>query len=331
MTTGLPANMEGRNRVRSIVNRTTELTPLKAVATRAIALAEDERSAAMDLATVISSDQALTAKLLRLSNSAYYGYARRIGNVREAVILLGMRTVRSVAISSGIIDAFSVVSPGAAFDMDLFWAHSVTVGLVAEVIARDTRIVRPEDAFTAGVLHDVGKLAMLICEPDAFAELADLVVTEGVRYRDAELAVFGIGHEHVGSRLAQRWKFPDLLVDAIRWHHPDQPPSTLETLNDVVAAADLACNREGLACGFDWTSDASRRPVLALPPAVDHAIARVHGGMPTIEGKARAFLLHVTARTPRWYATYADLDAGKAEAGVPQSPPHSSPPQTNVA
>ena len=94
MTTGLHANMEGRNRVRSIVNRTTELTPLKAVATRAIALAEDERSAAMDLATVISSDQALTAKLLRLSNSAYYGYARRIGNVREAVILLGMRTVR---------------------------------------------------------------------------------------------------------------------------------------------------------------------------------------------------------------------------------------------
>jgi len=323
MSNELPANMEGRNRVRSIVNRTTELTPLKSVATRAIALAEDERSAAMDLATVISSDQALTAKLLKLSNSAYYGYARRIGNVREAVILLGMRTVRSVAISSGIIDAFTAVSRDNMFDLDLFWAHSVTVGLVAEVIARETRTARPEDAFTAGVLHDVGKLAMMLCEPDAFSEVVDLVVTEGMRYRDAELAVYGIGHEHVGSRLAQRWKFPEPLVDAIRWHHPDKPPSTLESLNDVVAAADLACNREGLACGFDWTEDAARKPVLALPPAVDQAIGRVHGGMHTIEGKGRAFLLHVTARTPRWYATHVE-DAEAAE------PPQASP-QANVA
>ena len=74
--------MDARNRLRLIVNRTTDLTPLKSVATKAIQLAEDERSAAMDLATVISSDQALTAKLLKLSNSAYYGYARRISNVR---------------------------------------------------------------------------------------------------------------------------------------------------------------------------------------------------------------------------------------------------------
>ncbi|MGH2633491.1 MAG: HDOD domain-containing protein [Tepidiformaceae bacterium] len=312
MSNELPGNMEGRNRVRSIVNRTTELTPLKSVATRAIALAEDERSAAMDLATVISSDQALTAKLLKLSNSAYYGYARRIGNVREAVILLGMRTVRSVAISSGIIDAFTVVSRDNKFDLDLFWAHSVTVGLVAEVIARETRIARPEDAFTAGVLHDVGKLAMMLCEPAAFSEVVDLVTAEGMRYHDAELAVYGIGHEHVGSRLAQRWKFPDPLVDAIRWHHPEKPPSNLETLNDVVATADLACNREGLACGFDWTEEPGRKPVLALPPAVDQAIGRVHGGMPTIEGKARAFLLHVTARTPRWYATHPEEPEAEA-------------------
>ena len=103
-----PLELEARNRLRLIVNRTTDLTPLKSVATKAIQLAEDERSAAMDLATVISSDQALTSKLLKLSNSAYYGYGRRISNVREAVILLGMRTVRSVAISSAIIEAFKV-------------------------------------------------------------------------------------------------------------------------------------------------------------------------------------------------------------------------------
>jgi putative nucleotidyltransferase with HDIG domain len=297
---------EARNRLRTIVNRTTELTPLKSVATRAIALAEDEHSAAMDLATVISSDQALTAKLLRLSNSAYYGYSRRIGNVREAVILLGMRTVRSVAISSGIIDAFSVVQPNPAFDQDLFWAHCVCVGLVAEVIARETRVARPEDAFTAGVLHDVGKLAIMLAEPLDFAEVIDLVMREGMRYREAELAVFKVGHEHIGARLAERWKFPEPLQEAIRTHHPDKPKAAIESLGDVVAVANLACNREGLACGFDWTQNEEMRPIVALPPAVDHAINRVHGGMHTIEEKGRAFLLHVTARTPRWYATHIE-------------------------
>lgn len=298
---------ESRNRLRLIVNRTTELTPLKSVATRAIQLAEDERTAAMDLATVISSDQALTAKLLRLSNSAYYGYARRISNVREAVILLGMRTVRSVAIASNMIDVFRVPQME-GFDQDLFWAHSVSVGLVAEAIARETHVARPEDAFTAGVLHDVGKLAMILSEGERFAEVVELVQVENLRYRDAELAVFGVGHHHVGARLAQRWKFPEPLVSAIQQHHPEKPVASVETLNDAVAAANLACNREGLACGFDWTQVDSRKAVEALPPRVEMAIEKVHGGMRTLEEKARAFLLHVTARPPHWYTGHIGLE-----------------------
>jgi len=312
-----PLESDARNRLRLIVNRTTDLRPLKSVATRAISIAEDERSAAMDLATVISSDQALTSKLLKLSNSAYYGYARRISNVREAVILLGMRTVRSVAISSAIIDAFKVPElEKGGFDQDLFWAHSVSVGLVAELIARETRIARPEDAFTAGVLHDVGKLAMMLAEPTMFAEVVDLVNHEGMKYRESELAVFEIGHEHVGSRLAQRWKFPESLVHAIRDHHPPKGIAAISTLADAVGAADLACNREGLACGFDYTRDPLRRPAVALPPAVDTAINKVHGGMHTIEEKARAFLLHVTSRAPNWYAQHHGEADEPAEAGA---------------
>ena len=315
----VPLELEARNRLRLIVNRTTDLTPLKSVATKAIQLAEDERSAAMDLATVISSDQALTSKLLKLSNSAYYGYARRISNVREAVILLGMRTVRSVAFSSAIIDAFNVPElERGGFDQDLFWAHSVAVGLVAELIARETRITRPEDAFTAGVLHDVGKLAMMLAEPKMFGEVVDLVNHEGMKYRESELAVFEIGHEHVGARLAQRWKFPESLVSAIRDHHPPKGVHAISSVADLVAAADLACNREGLACGFDWTHDESRRTVTAVPPAVDIAINKVHGGIATIEEKARAFLLHVTSRAPRWYAPHhGEADSDEAtEAGA---------------
>jgi putative nucleotidyltransferase with HDIG domain len=315
MSDDLPVNFEARNRLRSIVNRTQEVTPLRAVASRAIQLAEDERSAAMDLATVLSSDQALTARLLRLSNSAYYGYARRISNVREAVILLGMRTVRSVAITSGIIDAMRVPDAG-SFQQDLFWAHSVCVGLVAETIARETKAARPEDAFTAGVLHDVGKLAMIITEPERFAEVLDLTEHENMRYRDAEYAVFGVTHQQVGGRLAERWKFPEALVNAVKSHHPARPVSSIENLDDILAVANLACNREGLACGFDYTSEPARKAIEALPSRAEDAIRKVHGGMPTLEEKARAFLLHVTSRAPGWYASDRKQHTAETSSGV---------------
>ncbi len=310
---------EGRSRLRAVVNRTVELTPLKTAATRAIQMAEDEHSAAMDLATVISSDPALTAKLLRLANSAYYGYSRQISNVREAVILLGMRTVRSVAISSAIIDAFGGAQATEHFDPDLFWAHSVCVGLVAEAIARNMRGARPEDAFTAGVVHDIGKLAVMTCEPQLFDELNRMVVEDRVPYGQAELRVLGFGHEHAGSRLAERWKFPISLVDAIANHHSGTFTEDGRTLGDCVAAADFACNRAGLAAGYDWVRDESRRSDASLPPPYEEAISRIRGGIPALEEKARAFLTQVSAGPITWYLQSSEK-AGDATTDSEASP-----------
>ncbi|MEO6396851.1 MAG: HDOD domain-containing protein [Tepidiformaceae bacterium] len=307
MTEEVLISFEAQSRLRMIVNRTTELAPLKAVAIRAIALADDERMAAMDLAAIISSDPALAAQLLGLYNSAYYGYARRITNVREAVIMLGMRTVRSVAISSAIIDAFRVPEIE-GFDQDLFWAHSVCVGLVAEVIAREARTARPEDAFTAGVLHDVGRLGMMLVEPQRFARVVELVHAQRLTYGEAELAVFGMCHEVVGARLAQRWNFPEQIFNSIYGPHPGHALGTVGSLGEVVAAADLACNRAGLACGFDWTQVKSRQAVDALPPVAELALGKVNGGLSMLEAKARLFLLHATSRVPRWYATHPAVD-----------------------
>jgi hypothetical protein len=158
---------------------------------------------------------------------------------------------------------------------------------------------------------------MMLTEPRAFGEVADLVNHENMKYREAEQAVFEIGHEHVGSRLAQRWKFPESLVSAIRDHHPAKGVHAVESMSDLIAAADLACNREGLACGFDFTRNEERKVVAAVPPVVDKAIGKVHGGMATVEEKARAFLLHVTARAPRWYAAHHGEAEGSEAAAEP--------------
>lgn len=307
--TPTPTDSKGLERVRQIVDHTTQLTPLKAVATKAIQMAQDDRTSTMELASVISADQALTAKILRLANSPYYGYARRIGNVREAVVLLGMRTVRSVAISSAIIDAFRLPEYVGDFSTDLFWAHSVTVGLAAEVIAKETRCCRPEDAFTAGVLHDVGKLATILSDPVGFAKVAAITGRRQATFCRAELDTFGVDHAQVGAELVAGWKFPENLVEAIRAHHPHYPVTRINGLSDVVAVANLACNRSGLACGFDFTASFACQPMIFLPAEAERALARVPNGMQGISDKARAFLVNVTVRPPRWFDGEHELSA----------------------
>ena len=132
------------------------MRPLGAIATRVLELTEGDKFSAHELATVIPSDQALSAKMLPLSNSAYYGFPRRISTVRDAVVLLGFRAVRSATLASCVIDA---LPPGQVLDYERFWHFSVSVGMLAELLGRAERI-HQDEAFTAGVLHNVGRLAL---------------------------------------------------------------------------------------------------------------------------------------------------------------------------
>src|SRR5690606_15221629 len=138
-----------------IIAEIAELQPLPVVAVRVLEISEGEQFSAHELAQAISSDQALTAKLLRLSNSAYYGFPRRIGTVRDAVVLLGFRAVRSATLASCVIDT---LPGGRVIDTMTAWRYSVVVGLLAEVLARASRR-HQDEAFTAGVLHNIGRLA----------------------------------------------------------------------------------------------------------------------------------------------------------------------------
>ncbi|MSQ35864.1 MAG: HDOD domain-containing protein [Dehalococcoidia bacterium] len=149
-----------------LVNQIGELRPIGAVATRILQLTESERFSAHELATVISSDQALTAKMLRLSNSAYYGFPRRITTVRDAVVLLGFRAVRSATLASCVIDAV----PGSThINYKTFWHFSVTVAMLAELLGRAHR-AHQDEAFTAGIVHNIGRLALDQQAPQALQD-----------------------------------------------------------------------------------------------------------------------------------------------------------------
>jgi len=162
----------------------------------------------------------------------------------------------------------------------------------------------------AGPAHHADRVtaraALHVVPSETVDNVDHFVERDGMRFGEAERAVFELSHAHVGARLAQRWKFPEPLIAAIRDHHPEPLSPSVSNLSEVVAAANLVVNREGMAAGFDWTREPERWPVQALPPRVEEVVARVPGGFDALSAKARNFLGHVTAQPVRWYGGPSD-------------------------
>lgn len=281
---------------RELLERIDDLPPLPAVAARVMALADDQNTSALDLAQVLSADQALTARLIRISNSAYYGFARKVSTVREAVVLLGFKQVRQVAVSASLMNAFDrgrVADD--VFDLDLFWGHSVAVAVAAEAIAKRTRQARPEDAFTAGILHDIGRLVLRQVMPPEFRKAVMLARNGPMDLHLAEALMTGYDHQEVGRALGEQWKFPGHLIDAVASHHDIRQTPSGDGLSGCVAQADRLIDHYGLYCGFDRDGD-----VLPVPPDLAE-YEDACGGIDVVLGRAFAFIESATGRPQRWF------------------------------
>jgi putative nucleotidyltransferase with HDIG domain len=258
-----------------------------------MALVQDRRTTADDLARVVSTDQALTARLIRLSNSAELAFGRRCSTVKEAVHLLGFLQVRQVAVASSLMGLFDgTIADETAFDSDLFWAHSLTVAVAAEMVARSTGKARPDDAFTAGILHDIGRLVIRRAFPDDFRDAGQLALDTGVPIHEAELTTTGYSHERVGRALARYWQFPPHLVSAIANHHDESLTIDEHGLRGIVAIADRLVLRAGITCGY-YGEQSGPRP---LDAELEEA-ERLAGGMATVLSRA-AWYMEGALRTP---------------------------------
>ena len=268
-----------------IVDELSELRPLNPVAQRIIALAEDERFSAHELAAVIASDAALTARMLKLANSAYYGFPRRISTVRDAVVLLGFRAVRATTLATCLIDA---MPGGRVLDEAAFWRFSVSVGMLAELLAR-AEGVAPDEAFTAGVLHGIGRLALDQGLPDGLEHAVRHAQQHELTLLDAELDVLGYSDAQLGATLCERWALPAPLVEAVAGHMLDVerlPPEG--SLTSVVVRARVFARSSGLSDGIEVAVKAPPRPEWAAPPlsvALDRA-----GGIEGVLGRVSAFI-----------------------------------------
>lgn len=268
-----------------LVDEIAELHPLPAVATSILQLTEHDRFSAHELASAITADQALTAKLLRLANSAYYGFPREIGTVRDAVVLLGFRTVRSTTLASCVIGTLSTTTH---LNYENFWHFSVSTGMLAEMLAR-TEGAHQDTAFTAGVLHNTGLLAMDQQRPDLLgAALAHSTAT-GVSRHEAQRTLFGYTDADLGGALARAWAFPDDLVAAIRDHAMplDELPDPA-SLTAAVLRARLLVRSHGVPDGIDHPERVEPPSEWSSPPL--SVTLKRSGGMDGVLDKVQAFL-----------------------------------------
>jgi putative nucleotidyltransferase with HDIG domain len=215
-----------------LVSEITKLPVQPGAAMRLLWMLEDPRTSATDLGRLIESDPALSTQVIRLANTAFYGLSGKVASAWRAVTVLGLATVRAIA-TTAAFDLFS--EKGRSVPND-FWQHSVTSAAGASALAR--RVGMPSsDAFSAGLLHDIGTALLFRRAPRRYDEVVEHAIANGVAVADAERTDFGMTHADIGGAALATMRFPDKLIEAVGKHHDD--PSTVDgVLARVVIAAD---------------------------------------------------------------------------------------------
>ncbi|WP_214000788.1 HDOD domain-containing protein [Arsukibacterium sp.] len=198
--------------MRQMIEQATNLPSIPQVVQRLIASIGDDDVTTDKLANIITSDQAITAKVLRLANSARFGRQRQVGSVKDALVVLGRDALRTLVLSIGLVSSFKAP---ATFDLNAYWRRSFMLANRAKWLAKLNK-ADPEIAYTCGLLHGIGEYLIHIVEPE-LAKTIDQQVEGGAPRRKTQLELFGFDYTMAGSELAKYWKFPDEIADAILW------------------------------------------------------------------------------------------------------------------
>lgn len=288
-----PMPMPGRQRrprlvLDEVLAEAIDLRPLPEVARRLLAIAEEDDFSLQDLAIVVGADQALTAKILRIANSPFHRHSRQIGTIRDAVILLGFRTVRSAALAACMMQATPPDTN--VLDYPEFWRYSVSVGLLAELLAEDEHT--RDMAFTAGVMHNLGRLALDQFAPREFARALEAARELGMPLGAAQRELIGFTECELGAALAAHWNYPAELVAAIAAGDLDETAlAEAGPLDRLVTQARLTATSVHLGDGLPGTPGLIPAPLPAdgaVEPNMP-GIARV-GGVEELRARVDAFL-----------------------------------------
>ncbi|MBI5591378.1 MAG: HDOD domain-containing protein [Deltaproteobacteria bacterium] len=222
------------------IDRIRELPTLPVIVLKVNQMLQNLETTADQLSRVIETDQAMAVKILKLVNSSFYGFQSKISSINSAVIILGFNTIQHAVVSLSVMKSFSLKKNLKRLNIQDFWHHSLAVAVISKYLADHADKTLSSDCFTAGLLHDIGKLILAEYFPEEFEKIWLRTVESGISFVDAEKMENDVNHAEIGAYLAEKWLLPQPLVDAIRHHHSAFSNNHLTSA--IIGIADLLVN-----------------------------------------------------------------------------------------
>ena len=219
-------------------------------AVKLLALIDDPEITVAQIEKILRQDAGLTANLLKLTNSAYFGIPSKVGSVRQAVLLLGLKRLIQMVIASCVSAIMDKPVPGYDLPAGELWRHSLAVTVAAEGLVTELNVEAAEEVFTAALLHDVGKLVLGEFVADDFKKI-EKALSRGVTFETAEDMVLGTNHADIGARILSQWSLPPDIVNTVRWHHDPESADQSDMMLDIVHVANVLCLMIGIGVGRD--------------------------------------------------------------------------------
>lgn len=240
-----------RDQLEKRLKKVKELATLPLVANNVIQLTQSPKSSALEVGEAISQDAALASKVLRIANSAFYGFPREITTIHLSIVVLGFANIRNIVLTASISDMMSGKVKNRYFDREAFWKHSIACAITSKLLAKRLGFKNDEEVFLWGLLHDLGKIILDSHFRKEFTEVVHLVKKENILIRDAEKRVLGFDHAEVGGIVCERWNLPPALIKCIKLHHTPTLANESIRMVSIVHVADILCRALGLGNGGD--------------------------------------------------------------------------------
>ncbi len=231
-----------------IMDKVDAFPSIPGSAVRLLELVDQSDASIQEIEDVLRLDPGLTANVLKLTNSAFFGLPTKVGSVKRAIMLLGLKKLKQLIMASCVSAVMDKDIPGYDLPAGELWRHSIAVSVAAEGLVRELDLEGGDDIFTAALLHDVGKLVLGQFIDDDYATL-EAVAGDNVSFEIAEKEVLGTDHAEVGARILEQWSLPSELVHAVRWHHNPEMSDAIHSSTDIVHVANMLCLMLGIGVG----------------------------------------------------------------------------------
>lgn len=234
------------------VQNISSIPTLPSVIEKITTLLQNPQTSAEEVGRAITTDQSIASKVLKLVNSAFYGFPGRISTITHAIVILGFSTVKNIVLTASIFDFFQKrgkLHPD--FDMEKFWEHSLACGAASQAIARYIGFQQKEECFIGGLVHDVGKVILCQYLAEEFESVVNNVNKKGILFYDSEREMLGVTHQEIGGILTERWNLPKNLQSVVKYHHYPSRANENETMAGIVHLADILIRAMDFGDGGD--------------------------------------------------------------------------------